>query len=163
MSISSLQVHVNNQHQEHAFLWLMTIRDAETNTTLHVVNNLEDVTSTGVYGRAQLYTAFPFEVTLPPDDGGTPQSLKVTTVNASRDLIEIIRGTLEPPTVRLDLITSNNPDLIHKTIDFMQVGGVEYDALTVGFDLVSSSAFARKTQQATYNQAEFPGLFYALQ
>ena len=158
MSISSLQVHVNNQHQEHAFLWLMTIRDAETNTTLRVVNNLEDVTSNG-----QVYTAFPFEVTLPPDDGGTPQSLKVTTVNASRDLIEIIRGTLEPPTVRLDLITSNNPNLIHKTIDFMQVGGVEYDALTVGFDLVSSSAFARKTQQHTYNQAEFPGLFYALQ
>ncbi len=158
MSISSLQVHVNNQHQEHAFLWLMTIRDAESNTTLRVVNNLEDVNSGG-----QVYTAFPFEVTLPPDDGGTPQSLKVTTVNASRDLIEIIRGTLEPPTVKLDLITSNNPNLIHKTIDFMQVGGVEYDALTVGFDLVSSSAFARKTQQATYNQAEFPGLFYALQ
>ncbi len=158
MSISSLQVHVNNQHQEHAFLWLMTIRDAESNTTLRVVNNLEDVNSGG-----QVYTAFPFEVTLPPDDGGTPQSLKVTTVNASRDLIEIIRGTLEPPTVKLDLITSNNPNLIHKTIDFMQVGGVEYDALTVGFDLVSSSAFARKTQQHTYNQAEFPGLFYALQ
>ena len=158
MSISSLQVHVNNQHQEYAFLWLMTIRDAESNTTLRVVNNLEDVTSGG-----QVYTAFPFEVTLPPDDGGTPQSLKVTTVNASRDLIEIIRGTLEPPTVRLDLITSNNPNLIHKSIDFMQVGGVEYDALTVGFDLVSSSAFARKTQQYTYTLAEFPGLFYALQ
>ncbi len=156
MSIDSLQVHVNNQHQDYAFLWLMTIQDA--NTTLHVVNNLEDVTSNG-----QVFTAFPFEVTLPPDDGGTPQSLKVTTVNASRDLIEIIRGTLEPPTVRLDLITSNNPNLIHKTIDFMQVGGVEYDALTVGFDLVSSSAFARKTQQHVYNQAEFPGLFYALQ
>jgi hypothetical protein len=156
VSVSSLQVHVNNQHQEYAFLWLMTIQD--TSTTLHVVNNLEDVTSNG-----QVFTAFPFEVTLPPDDGGTPQSLKVTTVNASRDLIEIIRGTLEPPTVRLDLITSNNPDLIHKTIDFMQVGGVEYDALTVGFDLVSSSAFARKTQQHVYNQAEFPGLFYALQ
>ena len=158
MSISSLQVHVNNQHQEYAFLWLMTIKDAVSNTTLRVVNNLEDVNSGG-----RIYTAFPFEVTLPPDDGGTPQSLKVTTVNASRDLIEIIRGTLEPPTVRLDLITSNNPDLIHKTIDFMQVGGVEYDALTVGFDLVSSSAFARKTQQATYNQQEFPALFYALQ
>ena len=158
MSISSLQVHVNSQHQEYAFLWLMTIKDAESNTTLRVVNNLEDVTSGGL-----VYTAFPFEVTLPPDDGGTPQSLKVTTVNASRDLIEIIRGTLEPPTVKLDLITSNNPSLIHKTIDFMQVGGVEYDALTVGFDLVSSSAFARKTQQHTYNQAEFPGLFYALQ
>lgn len=156
MSIDSLQVHVNSQHQEYAFLWLMTIRD--TSTTLHVVNNLEDVTSNG-----QVFTAFPFEVTLPPDDGGTPQSLKVTTVNASRDLIEIIRGTLEPPTVKLDLITSNNPSLIHKTIDFMQVGGVEYDALTVGFDLVSSSAFARKTQQHTYNQAEFPGLFYSFQ
>lgn len=158
MSINSLQVHVNRQHQEHAFLWLMTIQDSGSGTTLRVVSNLEDVTSNG-----QVYTAFPFEVTLPPDDGGTPQSLKVTTVNASRDLIEIIRGTLEPPMVRLDLITSNAPDLIHKSIDFMQVGGVEYDALTVGFDLVSSSAFVRKTQQHAYNQAEFPGLFYALQ
>lgn len=158
MSVDTLQVHVNSQHQEHAFLWLMTIRDADSNATFRVVNNLEDVMSNG-----QVYTAFPFEVTLPPDTGGTPQSLKVSTVNASRDLIEIIRGTLDPPTVKLDLITSNNPNLIHKSVDFMQVGGVEYDALTVGFDLVSSSAFIRKTQQHTYNQAEFPGLFYAMQ
>ena len=155
--MSTLQVHVNSQHQEDAFLWLMTIQDAGSGTTLYAVNNLEDVTSNG-----KVYTAFPFEVTLPPDDGGTPQSLTVTTVNASRDLIEIIRGTMEPPSVRLDLITSNNPDVIHKTIDFMQVGGVEYDALTVRFDLVSSSAFIRKTQQHTYNQAEFKGLFYGL-
>jgi hypothetical protein len=157
VTISSLQVHVNSRHQEHAFLWLMTIKDAESSEIFRIVNNLEDVVSNGV-----TYTAFPFQVTLPPDEGSTPQSLQVSTFNASADLIKIIRGTLAPPEVKIDLITSNNPDFIHKTIDFMRVGGVEYDSLTLSFELVSSSAFARKTQNHTYNQKEFPGLFYAL-
>jgi len=154
----TLDVHVNSTHADVAFLFLMTITDSDSGTVFRVVNNLEDVVSNG-----QTFNAFPFEITLPPDDGGTPQSMKVSTFNVSRDLIEILRGTLEPPEVSVQLITSNNPDDIHKTIDFLRVGSVEYDALTVSFDLVASSAFARQTQRHTYNQAEFPGLFYALQ
>ena len=154
----SLEVHVNTQHTDVAFLFLMTIRAVDTGETFRVVNNLEDV-----YSNGQLFTAFPFEVTLPPDDGGTPRAMKVQTFNVSRDLIEILRGTLEPPEVSVELITSNNPNDVHKTIDFLRVSGLEYDALTVSFDLIAKSAFARKTQKHTYNQAEFPGLFYAMQ
>ena len=154
----SIDVHVNTTHTDVAFLFLMTIVDTESGQTFRVVNNLEDVVSNGY-----TYTAFPFEITLPPDDGGTPQSMKVSTFNASRDLIEILRGTLEPPEVMVELITSNNPNDIHKRIDFLRVAGLEYNALSVSFDLVATSAFARQTQRHTYNQAEFPGLFYALQ
>jgi hypothetical protein len=154
----SIDVHVNTTHTDVAFLFLMTITEPSSGTVFRVVNNLEDVASNG-----ETFSAFPFDITLPPDDGGTPQSMKVTTFNASRDLIEILRGTLEPPEVKVELITSNNPDDIHKRIDFLRVAGVEYDALNVSFNLVATSAFARQTQRHTYNQAEFPGLFYALQ
>lgn len=154
----SINVHVNTTHTDVAFLFLMTITEPSSGTVFRVVNNLEDVASNG-----ETFAAFPFDITLPPDDGGTPQSMKVTTFNASRDLIEILRGTIEPPEVKVELITSNNPDDIHKRIDFLRVAGVEYDALNVSFNLVATSAFARQTQRHTYNQAEFPGLFYALQ
>ena len=149
---------VNEQHGDVAYLFLMTITDPESNTILHVVNNLENVTSRGVE-----YHAFPFEVTLPPDDGTAPAGVKVTTFNVGKELMEILRGTLDPPRVKLELVLSSDLDLVEKTIDFMVLRNLSYDTESVSFDLASSSIFARKTCSGKYTQVEFPGLFFSLQ
>lgn len=149
---------VNEQHGDVAYFFLMTITDPESSTILHVVNNLENVTSRGVE-----YTAFPFEVTLPPDDGTAPAAVKVTTFNVGKELMEILRGTLDPPRVKLELVLSGDTDVVEKTIDFMVLRNLSYDVESVTFDLASSSIFARKTCSGKYTQGEFPGLFFNLQ
>jgi len=150
---------VNSQQVQDALLWILEFTDHNGATVLRAVNNLEDVTSNG-----HLYTAFPFELTLPPDDGQRPQSLSLTFPNVSQDLVHLIREYAPGlnPSVKIQLILSSSPDTIEKTIDFLMVVNVTYDALTITFDLAPSSIFARKTMTATYNQAEFPGLFFAL-
>ena len=149
---------VNQMHGEVAYFFLMTISDPESNTVLHVVNNLEDITS-----RGQVYTAFPFEITLPPDTGSAPSGVKVTTVNVGAEMMEILRGTLDPPRVKLELVLSNDTDVVEKTIDFMLLRNLEYDIESVSFELASSSIFARKTCTGIYSQNEFPGLLFSLQ
>ena len=145
-------------HGEVAYFFLMTITDPESSTILRVVNNLEDVTS-----RGEVYTAFPFEITLPPDAGTAPAGVKVTTVNVGAELMQILRGTLDPPRVKLELILSNDTDVVEKTIDFMVLRNLEYDIESVSFELTSSSIFARKTCTGIYSQNEFPGLLFSLQ
>jgi len=150
---------VNNINVDEVFLWLITFTDYENNDELYAVNNLEDVLSNG-----QLFTAFPFQLTLPPDDGQKPQSLSLTFPNVGRELMHLVREyeAGKTPKVKFDLILASAPDAIEKTIDFMEVGAVEYNVLDIKFNLISSSIFARKTCTGTYNQSEFPGLFWAL-
>jgi hypothetical protein len=150
---------VNSQQIDVAFLWLLTFDDYANATQLRAVNNLEDVTSNG-----QLFTAFPFELTLPPDDGQRPQSLKLSFPNVGRELMDLVRkyDAGNTPKVRVDLVLSSSPDTIEKTIDFMVVSNVTFNAMSITFELSPSSIFARRTSVGTYNQAEFPGLFFAL-
>jgi len=149
---------INSMHGEVAYLFLLTITDPESSTVLHVVNNLEPVVSNGIK-----YEAFPFEIVLPPDNGAAPASVKVKTVNVGAELMEILRGTLDPPKVKLELVLSDAPDVVEKTIDFMVLRSLEYDINSVSFDLTSSSIFARKTCTGIYSQNEFPGLLFSLQ
>ena len=77
--------------------------------------------------------------------------------------MDLVRQTTEPPQVKLELISTRDPDVVEKTIDFMALGGAEYDALNITFTLIANTFGARKTLQNKYSQAEFPGLFFALQ
>jgi len=150
---------VNSQMMDEALLWLLEFKDIKNNVILRAVNNLEDITSGG-----NIYTAFPFTLTLPPQDQSKPQSLSLVFSNVSQDLVHMIREYApgNHPQVKLMLVLASNPNSIEKTIDFMEIANVTYDALEITFELSSSSIFARKTCVATYNQIEFPGLFFAL-
>jgi len=151
---------VNNIEVEDAFFWLLTFTESGgAPTVLYAVNNLESVDS-----RGNTYEAFPFEITLPPDDGQKPASLSLTFPNVGRDLMQLVReySTDFTPEVKLELVLSSAPDVVEKTIDFMRVADVTYDALAITFTLTSSSIFSRKTCTGTYSQVEFPGLFWSL-
>ena len=151
---------VNTPQVDVALLWLLTFTDpTDDGTVLRAAANLEDITSNG-----NVYTAFPFEIILPPDDGETISKLELVFVNVGEELMELVRAYPPGvhPLIRFDLVISDAPDVIEKTIDFMEVSNVTYDAMAIKFDLMSSNIFARKTCVGTYNQSEFPGLFWAL-
>lgn len=150
---------VNTPHVDIALLWLLTFTDPSNNVVLRAAANLEDITSNG-----HVYTAFPFSIVLPPDDGERISSLKLVFANVGRELMDLVRRYPPGfhPQVRFDLVLSDQPDVIEKTIDFMEVGNVTFDALSITFELNSSSIFARKTCVANYNQAEFPGMFWGI-
>ena len=141
-----------------AYLFLLRIESEQLFDTLYLVNNNEPIVS-----RNREYEPFPFEVVLPPDDGQKPQSLKLITFNVHPEFIDLIRQAVEPPQVMLEMVTTADLDHVEKRVDFMSVASVSYDALSITFDLASSSVFTRATLRGKYTQSEFPALFFALQ
>ena len=159
MSVSAeFENELTANHSDEALLFLMTITSEELNEQIYCVNNNEPVVS-----RCRTYEAFPFAIKLPPEDGGAPKELELVTYNLSDEFMDLVRQAQSPPSVKLELVSTRDLDEVEKTIDFMSVGGATYDALQITFTLIANNFAARKTLQATYNQAEFPGLFFALQ
>lgn len=148
---------VNRDYTDTALWWLLTVTDPASAVVLRAVNNLEDVTS-----RGDVYTAFPFDLVLPPDTGDRPQNLNLSVANVGQELIQVLRGQLAPPQVKLELVTSTAPDTVEKALDFFTVRNAEYDALKITFTLSPSNIFARSTCTATYNSQEFPAMYWAL-
>ena len=155
---STTLVQVSEQHSEEALFWLLKIDSPELDEPLYLVNNTEPVVSLRIP-----YEPFPFEIGLPPDDGGRPQNLVLKTYNLSPEFMDLIRRPIEPPSVRVQLVSSRNPDFIEKEFGFLTVGGATYDQLDVTFQLTAGGWANRKTLNNIYNQAEFPALFFALQ
>lgn len=148
---------INQETTDVALLWLLTVTDPASAVVLRAVNNLEDVTS-----RGDVYTAFPFDLVLPPDTGDRPQNLNLTVANVGQELIQVLRGQLAPPQVKLELVTSASPDTVEKALDFFTVRNAEYNAQVITFTLSPSNIFARSTCTATYSSDEFPALYWSL-
>ena len=87
----------------------------------------------------------------------------MTTYNVGKELMQLLRGTFDPPKVKIELVLSEDLDVVEKTLDFMVLRNLTYDAGAVSFELASSSIFARKTCTGKYTQVEFPGLLFNLQ
>ena len=136
-----------------AFLWLLTITSA--NETLRVVNNMEDVVS-----RGNTFTAYPFNISLPVEDGAKELALTLTIDNVDQMLVEAIRGFLEPPMMTLDLVLSSDFDTVEKKIDFLRLANVEYDALQIRGSLKPINVLGNSFPASNYDPAQFPSLFY---
>lgn len=150
---------INERHTDNPLLWLVTFRTFDDMPVLRGVNNLEDIVS-----RGKTYKAFPFGLTLPPDDGKKPTSVTLTISNVGRELIELLRGYSpdKTPQITLELVTGHDPDTVEKNIDFLTIASANYDALQITLTLASHGIFGRPTCSAKYTQAEFPGMFFGI-
>jgi len=136
-----------------AFLWLLTITTSKE--TLRIVNNMEDVVS-----RGNTYTAYPFNISLPVEDGSKELSLTLTIDNVDQLLVEALRGFLEPPVMKLELVLSSDFDTVEKKIDFLRLSNVEYDALQIRGSLKPNNVLGNSFPATSYDPAQFPSLFY---
>ena len=150
----ALDAIVNPSSINDALLFLLTITP-KNSPPLHFVNNNEAVISRGV-----TYMAYPFSLVLPTEDGEKITSLSLTIDNVDQSIITAIRETLEPPLVKVELIVSSFPDVVEKTIDFLILRNVSYDALSITGILESYNILARKFPYERYDPTRFPDLFY---
>ena len=131
-----------------AFLWLLTI------------STLKQAPFTGEIIRGNNFTAYPFNISLPVEDGSKALSLTLTIDNVDQVLIEAIRGFLEPPQMKLELVLSSDFNAVEKTIDFLRLGNVEYDAMQMRGQLRPNNVLGNSFPASNYDPSQFPGLFY---
>lgn len=144
---------VNQSQTNEAFLFLLTI--TTPSEVIRVVNNMEDIVS-----RGETYTAYPFSLSLPADTGDKQPNLQLVIDNTDQALVNAIRGFPKAPSVKVELIVSGSPDIVEKSIDFLQVSSVSYDALSITIEMRPVNILARKFPAASYSSTEFPDLYF---
>jgi Domain of unknown function (DUF1833) len=135
--------------------WVLTqISHAELTTPYRFVNNTTDVTALG-----QTWTAFPFDITFPVDDGATQPSVEVRFDNVDRTLIDVVRGLASAPRFDLYLVLSTQPDVIEMSYTDMQMIDITFDAQSITGRLISGDLLSAPYPADSYTPDQFPALF----
>lgn len=136
-----------------AWLCLLTIT-AQDLPPLYVVNNSEPVVSRGI-----TFAPYHFEVTLPTDDSDRLPQVSLVISNVDRAIVEFIRGQQVAPGIAIELVTSAYPDVVEKSLTFLKLTSVTYDAMTVQGSLDVDNFLTQKFPAEAYVPPLFPGLF----
>lgn len=151
----ALEPRIYQQSLDEALLVLITITSADGERVSRFVNNNESVESNG-----NTFLAYPFTITLPSDTEEVSYA-QLTIDNVDRQITEFIRELLEPPTFKLEVVFSGSPDVVERSIDYLRLSTVDYDALSVTGTLVPLDKLSVRAVDATYNGVEFPDIFYS--
>ena len=134
-------------------LVLLTIDHADISPAIRVVNNKVAITSNG-----DIYTAFPFEITLPDNLEDAPPRAKLKIDNVSREIAEAIRLISTPADVTIQVVRQDDFDTVEMTWPAMRLTNVRWNALTVDGDLEFENLTSEPYPAHTFSPAEFPGL-----
>ena len=99
-----------------------------------------------------------FTVVLPTDDGETLPSLRIQIANIDGQIVDWIRGFAQPPKLKYEIVLSDNPDVVERTIDFLVVKSVNYNAKYIEAVLAVENAMTSAFGY-TYTPITHPGLF----
>lgn len=142
------------QSTDKVFLVLLTIDHPDLGTPFRLVNNTEDVTSNG-----DLYTAYPFEISFPSEDGENISSASLILDNVDQLLVSTIRSLQSEPTVQLNLVIFDTPDVVEAgPMDFL-LRGVKYDSFKIVAELTFEPILQEPFPKDIMSPKVFPGLF----
>lgn len=136
-----------------AWLCLLTIT-ASGLPPLYVVNNSEPIVSRGVR-----YEPYPFSITLPADNSESMPQVQLVLSNVDNAIVEFIRGQLLAPAIAIEVVTSATPDTVEKSLTFLKLVSVSYDAMVVQGRLDVDDFLGQKFPNESYMPPQFPGLF----
>ena len=134
---------------------LLTITSTDPNVDpFRIVDNTVPITS-----RGQVYNPFPFDIVLPSDDGQSIPSLTLTIANVDADLARVFRAQLDPPFVKVEVISSKYPDEVERALDYLVLRSFQMDGMKIVCHLEVANIMSRVFPASEYNPSEFPGLF----
>ena len=135
------------------FLSLITLSH-DSFATIRLVNNSEDITSNG-----ELFSAFPFKITLPTDDGETARELKLIIDNVTLELINELRAVTTPISLKVEMVLASNPDFIEIDYTDLKLRNVTINAQSVSGSIVMDDFLNTGMTSEQYAPSNFPGLF----
>lgn len=145
---------VLSQYTDQVFLWLLEIDHDTLVEPLRFVNSREDIVSNG-----NNHIAFPFEVTLPSEDGETISDVQLAISNVDRTIIETIRTITTEATITLSVILASSPDDMEAGPFTLALREVNYNAMTITGSLRWENLLNLSYPGYTFTPSGFPGLF----
>lgn len=153
MSATATQA-VLSQYTDQVFLFLLEIDHEDLTEPIRLVGSVADIVSNG-----ETYMAFPFEITLPSDDGETISDIQLRISNIDRTITQTIRELSTPPEITVSIVLADTPDDVEAGPFVMTLREAKYDAFTVTGSLRWENLLDQKYPAYTFTPSGFPGLF----
>lgn len=113
----------------------------------------------GTVSRGMEFFFYPFNIKLPDDAEERAPSAQIQIENVSRLLVETIRSTTTPATVKLELVLSSSPNAVEiEWPDFM-LTAVTYNDRVMTLNLAIDALVDVPYPSGSFDPASFPGLF----
>ncbi len=133
---------------------LVTIEHASLTAPIRVAGYDVDVTS-----RGETFVALPFAISLPTDTEEAAPRAKVSLDNVSREIVIAVRGaTGKPPSVTLEVVLADTPDVVEASWAGFALRNVSYNALTVEGELTLEGLAAEPNPAGRFTPGAFPGV-----
>lgn len=143
---------LNSVSSGEVFLFLIEI-DYGTGTH-RLVNNNEDVIHNG-----NVFTAYPFQIVLAPEDGETLPTVQVSFDNVDRLLIDAVRSATTAPVVELKLVLASAPNVAEMVIPDLALRNVSYTANKLTGTLYVGDIMNQKFPADYVTPQQYGGLF----
>lgn len=148
---------------------LMTIEHDDLDEPLRFCNNPTERITTDplLYGTVRLkdetgeetYYFVPFQITLPSEGEDVQPTMQIQLSNVGRETTDLLRSTDSPAKVRIDLVTSDDPDLIEVSFPNFDLTSADIEAGTVTLNLTLNSYATEPFPAGAYTPSGFPSLF----
>lgn len=139
------------------FLTLLTIDHDDMAWPVRLGDNLTDITS-----RGNVYTAFPFVTSIPPDADGELPQVDLVCDNVTRDLITTVRSIATPASVTIEVVIADTPDTVEVGPYLFDIMSATYDALQIRFSLLYEPLMQEPFPVGIFSPTLFPALFNAV-
>lgn len=114
----------------------------------------------GTSSRLLQYLYAGIDLSLPDEQDRSPPASKLTIANITRDIIPLARSIGTPAQVKIEAVLASAPDTVEMTFPSLDMSNLQYDALSLQFDLTMDALATEPFPAGTFSPAYFPGLFY---
>lgn len=142
------------QQTGEAMLFLVKISHADWGSDVCMVNNNVDIVSSGT-----TYTAFPFDISMPPDNAEREARTTLKVCNVSREIIVLLRALSTAPTVTVSLVLGSTPDTVEAGPWAFTATDYGYDQFSIEATLAYEDVLSEPIPKDTFNPSHFAGLF----
>ena len=148
------------EESEKVWLVFLHLEHADLAADIDVVNNNEDITGSAMGAGSVTYNAFPFSITLPSEtEDEILGQARLVIDNVDRTVVNAVRSITTPPTIKIAVVHSDDPDTAIIGPMAFTLQDVGYNAMTVegtiGLPDILNSLFPKES----FNPSTTPGLF----
>ena len=116
-------------------------------------------TVSSVSGAELTYAYFPFEITLPQDDGSSVPKMRLVVPNISAEIGWWLRSSLVTPVATVTIVSSGDLDTALATFPDFDMPNFNAGTMQVQGELSLSNLEREPFPSGMFNPAFFPGLF----
>ncbi|MDI1228367.1 MAG: DUF1833 family protein [bacterium] len=136
------------------FLILLTLSHPQLAEPIRVTSD-----AVATVSREQVFSPFPFDLTLPDDAEGAAPAARLSIDNIDRRVVMAVRSLQSAAYVLIEIVRAAAPDVIEAKFEDFRLTDISYDSQVVAGNLTLEDFVSEPFPAAIFSPGLFPGLF----